>query len=136
MAMLVIDDNVRKKIDDIVGYAAADPLKLEPMVAIAKENPESLRNFMATYTIKIPLGYQATYTQEIQRNGRKYHHISISVDRPGKLPSREALHMICEEFKMVPANLSFDQFSQRINHLEIETITETFKAVNIWMLAV
>lgn len=51
-------------------------------------------------TIKLPVGYNATYTHETQPEAI-CRHLSVSVDRRGKLPSIEAVQAIMLLFHFV-----------------------------------
>jgi hypothetical protein len=50
-------------------------------------------------TVALPIGFLVTYTREQQPPGL-CHHISISIDIPGKVPHPDAVAMICEAFEM------------------------------------
>jgi len=133
MAVLLVDRLTKDRIDDVVAYAASSPLHVQSLTEIFKTDPTALQSLMATYTVKIPVGYQATYTQEIHPNSKRFHHISVSVDRPKKLPSHEAVWAICQEFKIISTDVPFNKFAEQISHLDIETVNSELQAVNIWV---
>ncbi len=128
MAALVIDDNTKRQIEDIIVYAKANPLNPEILIAQAKKDLLMYKEFLNSYTIYIPVGFRVTYTQELQPPGL-CDHISISVDHPGKLPSQVAVEMLMMIFKMIT-----DQpYEDRIVSVWIEDFNQQLSAVNIVM---
>jgi hypothetical protein len=105
MAVLIIGAEERARIAEIVNYARAHPvtldvvrhgivddtdvLKLEDRVP-GIERPPSAH-------VAFPGGFHAAFSIEQQPAGF-CSHLSISVERKGKMPSLEAVQMIAEEF--------------------------------------
>lgn len=100
MRALIIDDNVKKRVAEVIAFASTHVYSLADMMAISQKKmpiPGDLHEFL----IDIPMGYTAVYTMEQQLDGL-YHHLSISVDAPGKLPSIPSAMEICQLFGMEP----------------------------------
>jgi len=104
---LIINDAVRRAIAKAIKQAEAQPLTLTKAadhgnVIAAKgelkladrkpgfERPESQH-------VDIPVGYRAAYSVEEQPIGL-CHHLSISVDKKGKVPTPQAITMIAKEY--------------------------------------
>jgi hypothetical protein len=82
------------------------------------------RDMMATLTLELPVDYRVTYTHEQQPHAGLCHHISISVNRPKKMPHPEAVGMILSEFGMRPLD-------DTPNGVWIEDINPLTKAINV-----
>jgi hypothetical protein len=106
MPALLIDRDVQTRIAAALAFARAHPLPLSvvragavlpdrPMLSLQDRKPGFERPPGAN--VLIPVGYRAAVSIEEQPAGMCIH-VSISVDRPGKLPSREAVAMIADAF--------------------------------------
>jgi hypothetical protein len=94
---LVIGEAERAAIRDLKARAARSPVRL--MAQPKAEDADAFREMNRSLTIALPVGYQVTFTHEIQPSGR-YLHLSVSVDTPGAWPSTPAVDMILEAFGM------------------------------------
>lgn len=106
MAALIIGPDERAAIAELVAVASAEP-PFDPKAVMAMADTEAgvdaIRDYMLTHSLLLPIGYRVTYSREVQPKAPPpglCHHLSISVDRPGKLPSPEAVEMILQEFGM------------------------------------
>lgn len=105
MPALIIGGEERLAISQLQLLAAATPFDPQQVIAAAARDIQAVRDLMNGYTIKLPVGFNVTYSHENQPPGL-CHHISISVDRRNKLPSPEAVEMILEAFEMRPISAS------------------------------
>ena len=122
MSALIIGEKQRSAITEMRAFAAADPLDPASVMRTAEKDMGALRGFMGTLSIELPVGYFVTYSHERQPFGLAQH-ISVSVNRPHKAPSVEAVEMILEEFGMQPLRGSVSVW--------IEEVNRTTKAINI-----
>jgi hypothetical protein len=106
MRPLIITNDTLTKIKDAVRYAEANPIPWEALrggvlgeevkeLKLADRKPGFERP--PSQHVLIPMGYRAAFSVEEQPAGW-FHHLSVSVDRPGKLPSVEAVKMIAEGY--------------------------------------
>jgi hypothetical protein len=105
MPALIIGEVELAQIAEQRAVAAANPLDVYGVARAASQDMPAFRDMMLTNTVYLPVGFAVVYTHEIQPNAPPpglCHHISISVDRPGELPSLEAVGMILEAFGMGP----------------------------------
>src|SRR5262245_48829470 len=104
-------------LDVIKASAAPDKVhvKLEDRKAKALKRPQS-------ENVLLPIGYRAAISFEQQPMGL-CKHLSISVGRPGYLPSPEAVKAIAREFGMIWPNVGV--------HLWIEEFEPGHDAINL-----
>lgn len=132
MAVLMISPEIQTAIKAAVEKARENPLPLkdvlklqatidqsstvvtnekrEKAVALLKDEIFSRRNVF----VEIPVGFLAAISFEQQPDGLT-RHLSVSVEREGKLPSPQAVKMIAEEFgfqfnRMLPGRLWIEEF--------------------------
>lgn len=122
---LLIDENTRKEIKEIIIYAQKHSLDKNALKAtilkIKKPVGDNPRHVIHIYN-----GFRIVYSIENQPHGGNCHHISISVKEKNKYPSPEAVEEILKEFGMKEINKSFsiwlEKEIQAINILQkIET---------------
>lgn len=99
MSVLIIDDGTRKAIKQLVQYASENICSLSTIKKIvAGEEPPP--GDCDLFVLELHLGYCCVYTHDEQPGGI-CRHISVSVDRPRKFPSPEAVDLIMKEFGFV-----------------------------------
>jgi hypothetical protein len=126
MIALLIGPAERLAIAKLKLTAAAIPLEPAQVLAAAETDLSAVRRMMwDNYTIRLSEGIRVTYSHEHQPCGL-CHHISISVDRPGKVPAPPVVEMILQEFGMEPIADSLSVW--------FEDFGETNKAVNLLQL--
>jgi hypothetical protein len=122
MTALLIGPEERVAIAKLRLLAEANPFDPQRVIEAAERDMAAYRAWMDGLSITLPSGYWVTYSHEDQPCGR-CHHISISVDRPNKMPHPEAVQMILREFEMKPIGDSLQ--------IWIEHVSPTVRAVNI-----
>jgi hypothetical protein len=131
MTVLIIGEDERALIAELRAVVEArEPMTAADLLAVAAADIEAFRDAMNMQSVDIPIGYVATYSIEVQPNAPPpgiCRHISISVDRPGKLPHPAAVDMILEAFGMQPIAKS--------SKVWIEDICPGQKAINVLQLA-
>lgn len=95
---LIIDDNARKIIQQMINHAKANPYSLKHVKRLV-EGSESPPGDLDGFSCNLPVGYRVVYSIEVQPIGI-CHHISISV--PMRMPNPEAVELILHEFGMPP----------------------------------
>lgn len=125
MAALIIGEAQRIAISGLRREAANMPLDPRAVEAMFQTKPALFDKLMSRLTITLPIGYRVTYSNEEQAAGM-CHHLSVSVDRPGLLPSIEAVQMILDGFAMLPV-----EFADR---MWIEQIDDARRAINVVQL--
>lgn len=100
MPALIIDARVLVEVERIRTMALAKPVDMQRLMSVIKlpRGKAVHMKQMVKQTIDIPIGYVATFSMEIHAPRGLARHLSVSVDRPGKLPSMEAVWMIAEAF--------------------------------------
>lgn len=114
MRPLVINDAVRTRLRELDAKAAQNAMRAEDMVQLAtaisdgvteiRLSPDlkgiwdMLQRNLRDFTTHLDHGFQVTLTHEGQPSpAGMCRHLSISIDRPGKLPHPAAIAMIMEE---------------------------------------
>jgi len=120
---LIIGEVQRQQIAALRALAAANPQNVAQVQTAANRDLGAFRDMMQTLSLHLPVGYHIAYSHEMQPQAGLCHHISISVDRPKKMPSQEAVDMILQEFGMKPVRES--------NSMWIEEINPVTHAINI-----
>lgn len=108
---LIIGPEEREQIAEIVAkVAAAKPItKGEDTPDLTEADLETLQSEGRVGLIGLPIGFTVVYTREAQPAGL-CHHISISIDVPGRTPTGIAVEMILRVFGMKP----FDPTTSRV----------------------
>jgi hypothetical protein len=123
MSALLIGPEEKAKIEELRGFARANPLDPFRTIAAADPTGGNVRDMMDMYSIELPVGYHVTYSQEHQPYGL-CHHVSVSIDSPHRrIPHPEAVEMILEAFGMAPLKETI--------HVWIEVVDDTTKAINV-----
>lgn len=99
MAALLIDDVIRDRIAAIIAYAIRNPYTTDMLLDLKNKEHEPAGN-EPKYVIDIPIGFRCVYTVDVLGDDT-FRHLSVSVDRPGKLPSIPAVEMLMKEFGFV-----------------------------------
>lgn len=128
MPALLIGAEERQKIAELRAFAAANVQDAKHVMDTTREPAAEAahRDMMDMHSIELPVGYHVTYSHERQPPGLCVH-ISISVDRPNKMPHPAAVETILEAFGMQPIKGS--------PGIWIEDINAVTKALNIVQLA-
>jgi len=100
MSVLLIDDNARKEIKRVLDHAGNNIFNEEFRAAI-KAGIQLPAGDDANHVCYLENGYRVVYSID-EKDGKHYHHISISIDIKGKLPSVPAVLEIMREFGMTP----------------------------------
>jgi hypothetical protein len=126
---LVIGEAERALIADLRAMAAANPFHQNAAQAAANKDIAAYRDMMRMHAVFLPGGFAVAYTQEYQPHAPPpglCHHISISIQRPGLLPSTWAVEMILEAFGMQPLKAS--------DGVWVENVSPGEAAVNVLQL--
>ena len=97
---LLLDNNVRQSIRELVALAHANPVQIADL-GILLSTPEGKAHHMALMsrqTITIPFAYLVTFSIEVGQPTGTCRHMSMSVQRDGRLPNEHAVWMIAQEF--------------------------------------
>jgi hypothetical protein len=103
MRALIIGEPERRTIAALKERAAA---RVIDAAAAMKADPAKVRQDNRPLTIRLPRGFEVTYTHERQPGGLLFHHLSVSVDQTSRMPSPEAVDMIMEAFGLEPAKFA------------------------------
>lgn len=132
MRALIISPAVEDEIAAIKKYAEQHPIDPEKAIAHSKRDRAGFKRRMDAYTMFIPVGYQVTYSLEIQPPGL-LRHISVSVSDRKTLPHPAAMTIICEAFGMGNLQAALDGTGPSLNLAKIwvEDFDNGHQAVNI-----
>ena len=119
MRALIIGPAEREKLQELDRRARA---RIVDAKAAVEDSPEAQRRSNQAQTIDLPVGFAVTLTYEHQPAGL-FRHVSVSVDRPRKMPTPEAVDMILASLGMQPITHSA--------RVWIETISPTLSAINL-----
>lgn len=121
MRILIIDDATKKEIKRVVDFAEANPYSLDDLFDI-KNKQKKCAGDSKDYTAYIPVGYKMVFSIEHQPKGA-VRHLSVSVDKKGKMPNPEAVKEIMKEVGF---------FNQLENCLvDFEEFSPGYHAVNV-----
>jgi hypothetical protein len=97
---LIIDEEVRSQIKACVELAAANPVDMPRLMKLIKDPVKKAHHMaqMTRQTVKIPLAYMVTFSIEHGHPCGPCRHMSMSVNREGRLPNEIGLWMIAQEF--------------------------------------
>lgn len=106
---LIIGEAQRTAIRALREKAAAEPIDMFRMnaMAIRRGEPSNIsyaergEGGFKDLTIGIPHGYAITFSVEQQPSGAYCRHLSVAIDRHGKLPSIEAMKLLMQEFGFI-----------------------------------
>jgi hypothetical protein len=94
--VLIFDNSIRARIDQVVDYARMHPITMDDMLDIINKQ-RSPPGDDPHFVVNIPFGYRCVFTME-QQNPGLCKRLSISVDSPGKLPNPGVTEEIMKEF--------------------------------------
>lgn len=97
MRPLLIDKKAKAAIQAVLTHAKSRPHTIEILKARMAGNYSTPGDEFGKYSCFLEVGFKCVYTIEEQPFGW-CHHLSISVDAPGKLPHMEAVKAIMQEF--------------------------------------
>jgi hypothetical protein len=134
MRTLIIGAEEKTAIARVIEFARANPIDARTAMAEAARDEAAWRDKMMRYAVKIPIGFRVCYSHEIQPKGI-FRHISISVDRPKKMPSEHAVALICDEFGIGDILAMRDgALPNVVLKVWIEDVSPGEKAINILAL--
>ena len=116
---LLIDESTRQQITKTVHYAEQHPYTIPRLLGVAQGQAPAAGN-NPEHQVMIPVGFRCVFT--IDHNVKKrYRHLSVSVDTPGKLPSVAHVQAIMKEFG----------FQHRIGYPDLHIHADEPGAINI-----
>jgi hypothetical protein len=98
--ILIISVAEQKEIDDLIEFAKRNPISADDIQHAMQARGDDLlrwKSRLNAYTMRLPLSYLVTYTQEQQPPGL-CHHINVSMD--DGIPNPTAMTIICTAFGM------------------------------------
>src|SRR5690348_18237533 len=97
---LVIDEEVKSQIKACVELAEANPIDMPALMECIKTVEGKAHHMaqMTRQTVKIPIAYMVTFSIEYGHPCGPCRHMSMSVQRAGRLPNEIGLWMIATEF--------------------------------------
>ncbi len=140
MRPLIITNDTLLKIKAAVEYAEAHPIPWSELkegalgeevkeLKLVDRKPGFERPL--SENVLIPVGFRVAFSVEEQPAGW-LHHLSVSVDTPGKLPSIPAVVMICKEYGIKNWDRvwveEFDPGHSAVNILELYKPREEHKS--------
>jgi len=98
---MVIDEETRNRINDLMKFASEHVVGKKVLEAILKDRIPPIMND-ERYCITLSDYYRVSYALEDQFNGFRYKHLSVSVINKDykELPSPEEVNKIAKEFGM------------------------------------
>jgi len=96
----MIDDNVRAQIKALIELAEANPVEIRGLLARIKGDEGKAHHMaqMSRQSIDIPLMYVVTYSIEVGHPCGKCRHMSMSVQREGRIPNEIGIWVVAQEF--------------------------------------
>lgn len=123
MAILILDDRAKERIEKIIDYAHRHPLSMDDMLDIMNKAQEPPGNNPEHVTI---IGNVKCVYSEEQQNVGLCKHLSISVNNPGSLPNPEIVKQILLLFnihtKLEECMVDLEEFApghQAVNIVEL-----------------
>ncbi len=130
MRALIIGDEEKAAIATVIERAKNNVVSNEMIRAMIEGRIKPKEGHNDHYSVLIPVGYRVTYTRECALREHPevvLHHISVAVDRRGKMPNVHAVQVILQEFGM-PTDFS------EMAHSYIEDTADGSKAINLLAL--
>lgn len=94
MIPLVIDIEAKEAIGRVRTYAE-DPANIN----VLSDHPTSpAPGDVPAHVIHLQVGFKVVYSVDLDKEGRRWKHLSMSVAGPGRVPHPEAVKMVCKEF--------------------------------------
>jgi hypothetical protein len=121
MRPLIIEEKISEGIAGLVAHAEKNPFSVDELLDIYNLEG-AIPGTMEDFTLYIPCGYRIVFTIEEQPAGR-IRHLSVSVDKEGKLPNVNAVLLIMGE---IGFKKPLDECK-----VSIETITDNYQAINV-----
>jgi hypothetical protein len=97
---LLIDDNIRAQIKSLAELAEANPVDVYGLLKRLRDPAVKKAHMaqMSRQSIDIPFLYRVTYSIELNHPCGKCRHMSMSVQREGRIPNEIGLWMVAKEF--------------------------------------
>jgi len=95
MRPLVIDKEAKANIAKVIQHAENNKYPRSFMIARMKSG--EIPGDLGPFTCHIQFGFRCVYTVEEQPFGW-CHHLSVSIDAPGKVPNVQAIEFLMKEF--------------------------------------
>lgn len=112
MRPVVLDDAVKARIKEVIAYAREHRTTLDQMKAIMAD-PKLCVGDRTEYEVMIQFGVRVVYSIE-QHPGGWFHHVSISVNRPGKYIHPIVADEILALFGLGPCKTAATHWNDRI----------------------
>lgn len=123
---LIIGDAEKTKLRELRELAAKHPVDMRGIEARLKLPKTKAAHMaqMTAQTIDIPMAYQLTFSIETGHPGGTARHMSMSVQRAGRLPNQYAVWMVAEL-------LGFVGGLDQCDHVWLEDLKGHGEAVNV-----
>lgn len=97
---LILDDSVREQIRNLCEFAFAQPVSMPELMTRIKTPEGKFAHVqqMTRQTMSIPLAFLVTFSIEDGHPCGSCRHLSMSVQREGRVPHPAALWIIAQEF--------------------------------------
>ena len=123
MRALLIDDRVRKTVDNLMAHAGRNILSMDELLDTKNKDKPPVGDD-PNHRIYIDEGYRIVFSLEAQKE--MVAHLSVSVDTTSALPSIEAVREI---IKLFGFNEEIDEY-----RLKVEQIDDDHSAINVWKI--
>lgn len=97
---LIMDNNVRERIRELIATAQAHPVDMNRLARTIKTPDGKARHMaqMNKQTVLIPLAFMVTFSIEHGHPCGTCRHMSMSVQRKGRVPNEHGLWLVAQEF--------------------------------------
>lgn len=97
---MVIDDEVRSQIKACIELAEANPVDMPTLMERIKDPVKKQHHMaqMTRQTVTIPIAFMVTFSIEHGHPCGPCRHMSMSLQRPGRMPNPIGVWMIAKEF--------------------------------------
>ena len=103
MTVLVLSHDTNVELAELLAAAAANPVDMkvltEAMKHVAGKAAHKMQ--MTRQTIEIPIGFMVTFSIETGHPGGTARHMSMSIDKHGRIPNEHALWIVAERLGFV-----------------------------------
>jgi len=123
MSVLIIDESTKTRAAEVLQWADKHPFTIDDLLDMVN-GQSPIAGQRPPHIMEIPIGYRAVFSIEQQR-GHLIKHLSVSVNRPGKLPNEAAIRQIMELFQMAKLEDC---------DIRIEGQPGELQSVNVWSL--
>jgi hypothetical protein len=103
MTALILSHGTNVELAELLATAAAHPVDMKALIEAMKHRAGKAAHKvqMTRQSITLPIGYMVTFSIETGHPGGTARHMSMSIDKQGRIPNEIAVWMVAERLGFV-----------------------------------